>query len=73
MRINIKAIPNAKSVSISANGEADYSIRIDAPAHEGKANKRLIEILSDYFKIPKSHVKIIKGASAKSKVVEIDI
>ncbi len=73
MMINIKVIPNAKSASINANGGAEYSIRVDAPAYEGKANKRLIEILSDYFKVPKSHIKIIKGILAKNKLVEIDI
>ncbi|MCL4381103.1 MAG: DUF167 domain-containing protein [Candidatus Marsarchaeota archaeon] len=73
MRISVKVIPNAKSASVNIKGEAEYAVRVDAPAHEGKANKRLIEILSGYFRVSKSCVRIIKGASARSKAVEVDM
>ncbi|PIY84916.1 hypothetical protein COY76_04720, partial [bacterium CG_4_10_14_0_8_um_filter_33_57] len=35
------------------------------------ANKALIELLSDYFNIPKSSIFIISGSSSKTKIVDI--
>jgi len=46
-------------------------VRLSAPAKEGKANKALIELLSDYFNIPKSSIFIISGSSSKTKIVDI--
>ena len=45
---------------------------MDAPPVEGKANSRLITILSDYFNVPKSSITIVKGSLSKRKVIEID-
>jgi uncharacterized protein YggU (UPF0235/DUF167 family) len=34
-------------------------------------NKKIIEILSFYFKLEKSKIKLIKGAKNKNKIFEI--
>lgn len=73
MRINVLVVPNSKVSEVIKTDENSYKIRVDAPAVEGKANKRLIEILSDYFKVKKSSVKILKGFKNRSKIIEIDI
>jgi hypothetical protein len=72
MRINIIAIPGSKTHEIIKIDENSYRVKIDAPAIEGEANKRLIEILAEYFNIPKSSVKILKGFKNRNKIVSID-
>lgn len=72
MRINIIAIPGSKTREIIKIDENSYRVKIDAPAIEGGANKRLIEILSEYFNVPKSSVKILKGFKNRNKIVSID-
>jgi uncharacterized protein len=37
------------------------------PALEGKANQAVIQQLSEYFKVPKSRIKIKTGAATKHK------
>jgi len=70
MKLSIKVIPNArKSEVVKETGF--LKVKVDAPAKEGKANKRLIEILAEHFKIPKSKIKILKGHNSKNKLVEI--
>ena len=46
-------------------------VRLHAPPVDGAANKELLEILSEEFKIKKSSIKILTGHSSKEKIVEI--
>ncbi|MBI2544989.1 MAG: DUF167 domain-containing protein [Candidatus Aenigmarchaeota archaeon] len=69
--IHVKTIPNSKKVEIKKLGDDRYSVRLDRPAVEGKANSRLIEVLADYFDVPKSSVDIVKGLGGREKIVRI--
>ncbi len=69
--IHVKTIPNSKRVEIRKLGEGRYSVRLDKPAVDGKANSRLIELLADYFDVPKSSVDILKGLGGREKIVRI--
>ena len=71
MKIFVQAVPNskqAKVVKISAN---QFSVKIDAPAEQDKANQRLIEILADYFQTNKSSIRIVHGCKSRNKLIEI--
>ncbi len=71
MKIFINAKPYAQTAEVKALSETHYEVKIDAPAIKGKANRRLIEILSDYFKVPQSAIAILSGTTSRQKVVEI--
>jgi hypothetical protein len=43
------------------------------PAHEGLANKQLIELLSAHLKLKRYQVRIIKGGKSRNKVIEADV
>ena len=47
-------------------------VSVHAPPREGKANKALIELLANYFSVPKASVKIIRGQTGRRKLIEID-
>jgi uncharacterized protein YggU (UPF0235/DUF167 family) len=51
--------------------EADFEVRVDEKAADGRANKRLLEILSEHFGIPKSMIFIARGARSRDKILEI--
>lgn len=70
MKIGIKVKPGAKNAAVQKS-ENGLIISVDAPATEDRANRRLMEILAEYFKVAKSQVAIIKGLKSKNKVVEI--
>ena len=72
MKINIIVKPNAKYSEVIRISKFDYKVSVDAPASEGEANKRLIEILAEYFEVPKSFISILRGFKSKNKIVEID-
>jgi len=71
MKIAVKVIPNAKQADVLEESENNFRVKVDAPPKEGKANKRLIEILAQYFDVAKSKVKIVKGEKSRQKIVEI--
>ncbi|PIU67712.1 MAG: hypothetical protein COS84_03880, partial [Armatimonadetes bacterium CG07_land_8_20_14_0_80_40_9] len=57
LKIQVKVIPNSKEAKIKEESEKILKVKVDAPAREGKANKRLIEILARHFSKPKTSIK----------------
>jgi len=69
--MHIKTIPNSKRVGIKKLDNNMYSVMLDKPAVDGKANSRLIEVLADYFDVPKSTVEIVKRFRNRDKILNI--
>ena len=46
-------------------------VYVREPAVEGRANKAVIKLLAEYFKVPKSQVKIVRGYTIRQKIVRI--
>ena len=44
---------------------------VDERAVGGRANKRLLQILAEHFKIPKSRIIILNGTKTRNKTVQI--
>ncbi len=71
MIINVSVTPNSRRPSVSKINEENYEVKVDERAEGGRANARLIEILSEYFGVRKSSISIIKGSRSRDKVVLI--
>lgn len=71
MIISVKVVSNSKKPKVEEIGENVFKIKVDAKAEDGKANRRLIEILAEHFKVPKSSIIISKGLKSKNKIIEI--
>lgn len=70
MILLVKAKPNSRENRISYdNGQ--LIVRIHAPAQDGKANKALIEFLSETFDVPKSNIEIVSGVTSSIKRIRI--
>ena len=71
MKINVKVLPSSSVESIEKIDDITYKVKVSAPAQEGRANKRLRELLAQYFKVSKGNVNIIAGERSKVKIIEI--
>ncbi|HBR81154.1 TPA: YggU family protein [Candidatus Uhrbacteria bacterium] len=72
MLLTIHATPNAKKTEITGwLDDNTVKIKIAAPPREGKANEELIRFLAEYYKKPKSTIKIVRGLGTKIKQVEV--
>jgi uncharacterized protein (TIGR00251 family) len=70
-RLEIKAIPNApKSEVVGWLGDA-LKVKVHAPPEEGKANAELCGFLAKTLGLPKGSIRLGRGASSRSKVLEI--
>ncbi len=72
MLLTVHVQPNAKKAEIVKWLDEDtVKIKISAPAVDGKANAALVDLLADYYDIPRSSVQIVRGLTARMKQVEI--
>ena len=71
-RLKIKVSPNSSKNEIGETlSDGTIKIKLKAPPVEGRANEELINFLSKIWKTPKSQIKIIKGLTSKTKIIEI--
>ena len=70
-RIWVTVKPQARKTEIAEIASGEYRVAVRARAQEGKANEAVIELLAEYFSVPKSTVKIIRGQTSRKKLIEI--
>lgn len=70
MRLRVKVIARAKKERVESCPDC-LRVYLNEPALEGRANKKLIEILAKYLRVKKYNIDIIKGLKQRDKVVEI--
>jgi uncharacterized protein (TIGR00251 family) len=71
MKINVRVSPGAKKEKIEES-DGGLKVYMNVPAIEGRANKKLIEILAEYYGIKKYNIKIVLGEKKRDKVIEIE-
>ncbi|MBB1562609.1 DUF167 domain-containing protein [Candidatus Saccharibacteria bacterium] len=74
MKIPARLKPNSRHrEEVVVGSDGTYIIYTKAPAIEGRANAAAIKLLAQYFGVPQSGVRLVRGARAKHKVFLIDI
>lgn len=58
-------------LATDADGRSYLSIRVTAPAQDGKANKALIKLLAKCAGVPASRITLTAGAKARRKRLHI--
>lgn len=67
----VKVIPRSAKNEIVKQPDGSYKIKLTAAPADGKANKQLIELLSKEWGVAKSKMKIVRGKTARNKLIEI--
>ncbi len=65
-------VASARRASVEPLEGGGLRISVTAAPHKGQANKAVIEALAEYFRVPRSRVRILLGRTARRKVVEIE-
>jgi len=71
MRIKVKVKPNANKNQLKEISSVFFEARVTVPPEKGRANRKVIELLSKHFKAPKSKISLISGTTFKEKIFEI--
>jgi uncharacterized protein len=71
MMLPVRVIPNARRSEFSGRRESEFVLRLSAPAIEGKANRKALEFIAEYFGVPRSRVRLVSGEKSRHKIFEI--
>jgi uncharacterized protein (TIGR00251 family) len=64
--------PRAAASEVSGvHGDA-LKVRLSAPPVDGAANEALVDLLAERLGVPRRAVRIVSGATARTKTVEVD-
>jgi uncharacterized protein YggU (UPF0235/DUF167 family) len=55
---------------VGRHGEG-WKVRVAAPPVDGRANESLRRLLAEVLAVPRSDVRIVAGAGARDKLVEV--
>ncbi len=69
--IVVQVQPNAGQNKITRFEDGVWHLRIAAPPVKGKANRELLEFLSDILGVGKANITIEKGMTSRRKVIAI--
>ena len=73
MKISVHIKLNSRHrEEVVKNDDDTLTVYIKAPAIEGRANAAAIKLLAKHFKVASSEVKLVRGATSKYKIFEID-
>lgn len=62
--------PGSSRAEIIETAPGQLTVYLRAKPHDGEANAALIQALAKYFRVPKTSIKILRGAHSRSKLVE---
>ncbi|MDA8172957.1 MAG: DUF167 domain-containing protein [Nitrospiraceae bacterium] len=71
IELNIKVEPRSAKRGIAGIYGDALKVKLTSAPVEGRANEELVELLSDFLKVKKSDIRILRGGTSKRKVVEI--
>lgn len=66
--VNLK--PGSSQEKIIQTNDNEFTIYLRAKPHDGEANEALIKLFSKHFKVPKTTIKITRGAKSRTKTIE---
>jgi uncharacterized protein (TIGR00251 family) len=67
--LKVKVSPGAKRNQVKGVDAGALKVAVTAPPEKGKANEAVVELLADYFGLPRREVSILHGHTSRSKVV----
>ena len=72
MTMEVKVLPRSGRDEICGFENGMLKVRVSRPPIEGKANERLIELVSRTIGVPRSNVTIVKGRNSRIKIIKIE-
>lgn len=70
MKINVRVIPRAKINQVEIQPDGVVRVHTTTAPTDGKATAEVIKMLAEYYSVPKTSVKLVRGATSRNKVFE---
>lgn len=72
MFIHVKVRAGSKKEEFNQKSDHHFEISIREKAERNMANNKVVELVANYFSLPKSRVRIINGHHSPSKLLSIN-
>ena len=73
MRLALRVQSGAKRSTLLARlASGEWKVAVAAPPVEGRANEAVVELLSELLGVKRRQVTVARGASSRSKLVEVE-
>lgn len=72
-RIELKVITRAKREGVERFAEDNYKVKVSSPPEKGKANRRVIELISQELGVRKRDIKIVSGETSNKKILAVKV
>lgn len=71
VRFPVRVQPRASRTELAGTQQGALKVRLQAPPVDGAANEALVDFLAESLGVPRRTVRIVSGASSRTKVVEV--
>lgn len=71
MYLKLKVKTKAKEDTIEKIKVDEFRVAVKVKAERNMANRRVIELLAEYLKIPVNKIRLVSGHTSSSKIVSI--
>lgn len=71
MRVTLRVRPGASRTEVGGTHDGALVVRVTARAVDGKATEAALKALSKALGVPRRSVRLVTGATSRSKVVEV--
>jgi uncharacterized protein len=71
-RIAVKVHPRARRTALAGRFGEAWKLDLAAPPVDGKANEECVRFFAALAGVPRSRVRIVSGAAARLKLVEVE-
>ena len=70
MKYSVLVKPGSSQEKVIKTSPSEFTVYLRAKPHDGEANEALVRVLSKYFKIAKTTIKITHGQKSHTKSSE---
>jgi uncharacterized protein YggU (UPF0235/DUF167 family) len=70
VRVVLRARPKSRSERLETHG-GSLLLRVAAPAQDGAANQRIIELLAARLGVPRRAIDLVRGHTARDKELQV--
>jgi uncharacterized protein len=71
VRFEVKARPRARTSRLASVRAGTLVVDVAAAPVDGEANAELVAVLAEALRVPRACVEVVRGASARTKLVEV--
>ena len=71
MLVKVKVFPNSKKEGIVQKDSISFEVRVREKPFQGRATKRVTEMLAEYFKVGLQKVRLVRGSKQRNKIFDI--